>query len=78
MGKVWADVTVSYRIDVVLAQRGALPPGEVRTVQVHRPQGAGTILHEQDELSGEDVVPGFHCRVADLFVLPTEAPTVTA
>ncbi len=44
---------------------------EVRTVQVHRPEGAGAILHEQDELSGEDVLPGFRCRVGEFFILPT-------
>ena len=44
-----------------------------RTVEVHRAKGMGTILREQDELSGEDVLPGFRCRVSDLFVAPTEA-----
>jgi Uma2 family endonuclease len=51
---------------------------EVRTVEVHRPQGAGVILHEQDELSSEDVLPGFRCRVADLFVMPTQSQPATA
>lgn len=45
-----------------------------RTVKVHRREGAGTILGENAELSGEEVVPGFRCRVSDLFVPPTEAP----
>jgi hypothetical protein len=30
-------------------------------------------LEEEDELSGEDVVPGFHCQVGELFAGPTEA-----
>jgi len=42
-----------------------------RTVEVHRAAGAGTILRESDELTGEDVVPGFRCRVADFFQVPT-------
>ena len=39
-----------------------------RTVRVYRQQGIGTILGENDELSGEDVIPGFRCRVGELFV----------
>jgi hypothetical protein len=30
-------------------------------------------LEEEDELSGEEVIPGFHCRVRELFAAPTEA-----
>ena len=47
---------------------------KVRTVVVHRLGGAGTVLHEDDELTGEDVLPGFHCRVGDLFVPPEGLP----
>ena len=36
-------------------------------------KGTGTILRKQDELSGQDVLPGFQCRVGDLFVPPSEA-----
>jgi Uma2 family endonuclease len=42
---------------------------EQRTVQIHRASGPGAILRENDEISGEDVVPGFRCRVGD-FTLP--------
>jgi Uma2 family endonuclease len=41
-----------------------------RTVEVHRLRGAGVILRENDELTGEDVLPGFSCRVGDLFLPP--------
>ena len=41
------------------------PPTE--TVRVHRLDGSTTTLHRVDELSGEDVIPGFRCQVADLF-----------
>jgi Uma2 family endonuclease len=41
------------------------PP--TRTVRVHRLDGTVTDLTEADELSGEDVIPGFHCAVRDLF-----------
>jgi Uma2 family endonuclease len=38
-----------------------------RTVRVHRPGGSLTDLEEDQELTGENVVPGFRCRVGDLF-----------
>ncbi len=38
-----------------------------RTIQVFRPGGGAAHLTAADELSGEDVVPGFSCRVADVF-----------
>jgi Uma2 family endonuclease len=40
---------------------------ESRTVHVYRQAGNPSSLTEADELSGEDVVPGFVCRVAELF-----------
>ena len=39
-------------------------PG-TRTVRIHRKDGSITELHENDELTGEDVLPGFRCRVRD-------------
>ncbi len=39
-----------------------------RTVMVYRSADRGQILHEGATLSGEDVLPGFSCAVADLFV----------
>jgi Uma2 family endonuclease len=43
---------------------------QTRTVEVHRRQSAGTILGENDDLDGEDVLPGFRCRIGDLFLPP--------
>lgn len=40
---------------------------DTRTVRVHRGDGSAAWLRQDDELSGEDVVPGFLCRVRDLF-----------
>lgn len=40
---------------------------ETRSVTVHRADGTGARFGEQDELSGESVVPGFRCRIAELF-----------
>lgn len=48
------------------------PP--TRRVRVIRPEGPPTELGPDDELTGEDVLPGFRCRVADLFAGPPEIP----
>jgi Uma2 family endonuclease len=44
------------------------PP--TRTVHIRRLDGTVAMLREADELSGEDVVPGFRCRVGELFAVP--------
>jgi Uma2 family endonuclease len=41
-----------------------------RTVQVLRADGTGNYLTDADTLSGEDVLPGFACRVADFLPPP--------
>jgi Uma2 family endonuclease len=41
-----------------------------RKVYVYRQEGRGDILTDTDELSGEEIVNGFRCRVADLFTPP--------
>lgn len=38
-----------------------------RTVTVHRPKREPETLSAEGQLSGDDVLPGFECRVADLF-----------
>jgi Uma2 family endonuclease len=40
---------------------------ETRTVYVYRQAGGFSVLTQAEELSGEDVLPGFACRVAELF-----------
>jgi Uma2 family endonuclease len=45
---------------------------EGRDVTVHRPGHEPYVLDEQDEITGEDVLPDFRCRVADFFRLPGE------
>ena len=44
-----------------------------RTVRVHRGDGTVSYLHEDDELSGEDVIPGFRCTVRE--ILPVREPS---
>jgi Uma2 family endonuclease len=44
-----------------------------RTAYVIRGDGTGYRLRSEDDLTGEDVIPGFRCRVADLFPGPPVA-----
>jgi len=43
---------------------------ETRMVQVIQPDGSSVRLSGEEELTGGDVLPGFRCRVADLFSSP--------
>ncbi|HEY7428302.1 MAG TPA: Uma2 family endonuclease [Gemmataceae bacterium] len=43
------------------------------TIRVYRANGSSHSLRENDELDGEDVVPGFRCPVHDLFPRPLAA-----
>jgi Uma2 family endonuclease len=47
---------------------------DLRRIGVHRADGTISGLGEADELSGEDVVPGFRCPVAALFPARPQAP----
>jgi Uma2 family endonuclease len=38
-----------------------------KTVTIYRANGEVQLLQEQEELSGEEVLPGFHCRVREVF-----------
>ena len=40
---------------------------EARTVHIYRRDGSTDWLREDGELSGEDVLPGFRCRLATIF-----------
>jgi Uma2 family endonuclease len=64
---------IVLRIDQYL-KRGVslvwLVDPDVRTVTVFRKGREPIVLRENDELTGEDLLKGFVCRVADLFALP--------
>jgi Uma2 family endonuclease len=45
---------------------------EARIVEIHRRDGTVTKLHASDEITGEDVLPGFSCRVEAFFPAPDE------
>jgi Uma2 family endonuclease len=40
---------------------------EARTMFVHRSDGSVSRLREGDEISGDDVIPGFRCELASIF-----------
>jgi Uma2 family endonuclease len=40
---------------------------DTRSVVVHRRDRPPRILHEQEIITGEDVLPGFECRVQEFF-----------
>ena len=42
---------------------------ELRSVTICRAGRQAQVLKEADELTGEEVLPGFHCRVGDLFLM---------
>jgi Uma2 family endonuclease len=50
----------------------AYPPQ--REITVYRPGSKPMLLTADDEIPGEDVIPGFQCPVADLFPAPITAP----
>jgi Uma2 family endonuclease len=43
-----------------------------KIVRVHRLNGTGSVLHEHDILSGEEVLPSFECPVSSIFVRPVK------
>jgi Uma2 family endonuclease len=45
-----------------------------KKVMVYRGDGSVSLLRESDELSGEDVIPGFRCPVRELFPRREPAP----
>ncbi len=50
---------------------------EARTVSIHRSGEEPKALDETEELTCEEVLPGFRCRVSDFFSLPGEVAEST-
>jgi len=44
-----------------------------RNVTVYRPGQEPYVVAENEELTGEDVLPGFRCRVAEFFAFPGQS-----
>lgn len=40
---------------------------ETATVMIHRADGSVAKLHKNDDISGENVIPGFKCKVAEFY-----------
>jgi len=47
---------------------------EDRTVTVYRRERGQYLLKVDEELTGDDVLPDFRCKIADFFYLPAEMP----
>jgi Uma2 family endonuclease len=45
---------------------------KARTVRIHRRDGSVSYLHEDEDLTGEDIIPGFRCPVRE--ILPPRKP----
>ncbi len=60
-----------YRLAGVRLVWLVAPP--TRTVQIRPLDGTLAEVGEEEELSGEDVIPGFRCSVRELFQPPTTA-----
>jgi Uma2 family endonuclease len=66
---------VMRRIDQFLRQGIAVVwvvDPDSRSVTVHRPNQLPQVFEGEDELTGDPEMPGFRCRVADLFYMPGE------
>jgi Uma2 family endonuclease len=48
---------------------------QTMTVTVYRPDGSSSHLGASEELSGEDVIPGFRCAMTSIFP-PVEEPSI--
>jgi Uma2 family endonuclease len=64
VARMWAKVQEYFNRGVRMVW--IIDP-ENRTVTVYRSPHEARLLHESAMLSGEDVVPGFICRVSELF-----------
>jgi Uma2 family endonuclease len=49
---------------------------ERRTAWIYRADGSSTHLRENDELSGEQIIPGFRCPLSEIFP-PRDQPATT-
>jgi Uma2 family endonuclease len=67
MGKVRRRVKEQFRFGT---RRVWVLDADARNVIVYRQGHEDQLFEEAEELSDEDVLPGFRCRVADFFVLP--------
>lgn len=67
------EVKVQEYLDAGVKLVWVISPSS-HTVRVHRLDGSVSDLDEVDDLSGESVIPGFTCRVAEIFQSPQSRP----
>ncbi len=48
----------------------------ISKLEIRRGDGSGIWLRAEDVLTGEDVIPGFRCRVGDLFPIPPDGESL--
>ncbi len=63
-----AEVKVEEYLDAGVRLVWVISP-KAETVTVYRADRSAVKLHDADELSGEDVLPEFRCKVSELFVV---------
>lgn len=66
-----AEAKVEEYLDVGVQLVWVISP-KAETVTVYRADRSAVKLHDADELSGENVLPGFRCNVSDLFVVASD------
>jgi Uma2 family endonuclease len=67
---------ISEFLKLRVAQVWLLDPEDM-TLAIHRPNALPEILEAHQELTVEDLLPGFRCKVVTFFLLPGEAdPTL--
>lgn len=66
-----AEAKVEEYLDAGVQLVWVISP-KAETVTVYRADRSAVKLHDADELSGENVLPGFRCKVSDLFVVPDD------
>ena len=67
-----AAVKVEESLDAGVPLVWVISP-DAETVTVHRADGTVTKLHNTDVLTGEGTLPGFQCKVSELFVATEDA-----
>ena len=72
-----AAVKVEESLDAGVLLVWVISP-DAETVTAHRADGTVTKLHNTDVLTGEGVLPGFQCKVSELFVATEDAASKEA
>jgi Uma2 family endonuclease len=69
IGKITRRINLFLRSGIRLVW---LVDPEARDVTVYRPGQESYVVEEEQDLTGDDVLPEFRCRVSDFFFMPGE------